>query len=241
MQLLFVRHADPDYEHDTITETGWKEAKALSERLCKLSIDEFYVSPLGRAKDTLSLTLEKMGREAIVHDWLREFDVNIHRPDQEGLSIAWDWLPKDWTVEDGFYRMDEWHESEVMKEGKVYQEYCRVTGGLDALLEEHGYRRKGRYYEVVSSNHQRIVCMCHFGVQCVLLSHLLGVSPMIFWHGLAAAPASVTTVYTEERRRGAASFRVNAFGDVSHLYAAGLEPSFSARFCECFEDDTRHD
>ena len=61
MRLLIVRHGDPDYEHDTLTEKGWREAELLSERLSKLNVKEFYVSPLGRAKDTASLTLAAGG------------------------------------------------------------------------------------------------------------------------------------------------------------------------------------
>ena len=97
MRLLIVRHGDPDYEHDTLTEKGWREAELLSERLSKLPVKEFYVSPLGRAKDTASLTLQKMNREAKECLWLREFDTKIDRPDcPDQKSIAWDWLPEDW-------------------------------------------------------------------------------------------------------------------------------------------------
>lgn len=35
--------------------------------------------------------------------------------------------------------------------------------------------------------------------------------------------------------------RATGFGDVLHLYAEGEEPSFAARFCECFTDEERHD
>ena len=69
----------------------------------------------------------------------------------------------------------------------------------------------------------------------VLLGHLLNISPMVLWHGLCAAPSSVTTVVTEERRKGIACFRVTAFGDISHLYAAGQAPAFAARFCETYD------
>ena len=55
MRLLIVRHGDPDSEHDPLTEKGWREAELLSERLSKLPVKEFYVSPLGRAKDTASM------------------------------------------------------------------------------------------------------------------------------------------------------------------------------------------
>lgn len=117
----------------------------------------------------------------------------------------------------------------------------KVNDGLDALLEKHGYVRDGNYYRAVRANEDTIVLFCHFGLECVLLGHLLGISPMVLWHGACAAPASVTTVMTEERREGIASFRMSAFGDMSHLYAAGREPSFSARFCETFaRTDQRH-
>ena len=75
-----------------------------------------------------------------------------------------------------------------------------------------------------------------------MLAHLLGVSPMPLWHGMCAAPSSVTTLITEERREGKAYWRMGAFGDTSHLYVAGRGPSFSARFCEMYtNEDERHD
>ena len=45
MKLLIVRHGDPDYAKDSLTEKGWREARYLSERLIKMGIDDFYVSP----------------------------------------------------------------------------------------------------------------------------------------------------------------------------------------------------
>ena len=48
MRLIFIRHGDPNYQLDTLTERGWKEAEALFERVKKWKVDEFYVSPLGR-------------------------------------------------------------------------------------------------------------------------------------------------------------------------------------------------
>lgn len=235
MQLLIIRHGDPDYSIDSLTEKGWREAEILSDRLSKLDIKEFYVSPLGRAKDTASLTLKKMNREAIELPWLQEFfRADIARPDVEGRSIAWDWLPQDWTAEENFYDKKKWLDTPVMQDSTIAQEYRWVTEGLDTLLAEHGYIRSGNYYRVEKANTDRIVLFCHFGVECVLLSHLLGISPMVLWHGFCAAPTSVTTVNTEERRKGIASFRVSSFGDISHLYAADEPASFQARFCECY-------
>ena len=62
MRILIVRHGNPNYELDTLTETGWKEARLAAEHLAKFDIAAFYVSPLGRAQDTAKCTLEKMNR-----------------------------------------------------------------------------------------------------------------------------------------------------------------------------------
>ena len=95
MKLLFIRHGDPDYTIDSLTEKGWKEAEFLSEKIAALDVRDFYVSPLGRAKDTASCTLKKTGRTATECKWLREFDVKIKRPDMNGEKIIpWDWLPQ---------------------------------------------------------------------------------------------------------------------------------------------------
>ena len=73
MRLLIVRHADPDYSIDSLTPAGWEEAKLLADRLAPIPVAAYYVSPLGRAKDTASLTLKKACRTAETCSWLREF------------------------------------------------------------------------------------------------------------------------------------------------------------------------
>ena len=240
MKILIIRHAEPDYSIDSLTEKGRREAELLSERLCKLDIKAFYVSPLGRAKDTAAHTLQKLGRTAEEKDWLKEFWPKISRPDREN-AVAWDWLPEDWTKLEEFYSRNDWGNVSQMKEAGVYEAYRYVTDSFDELLASHGYKRKDGYYEVTDSNEDTIVFFCHFGLECVLLSRLLNISPVLIWHGFCAVPSSVTTLISEERRKGAAYFRMNGFGDISHLYAGDEEPSFMARFCETYDNfDQRH-
>ena len=216
MKLLIIRHGDPDYENDTLTAKGEREAKLLADRIAPLDVKQYYCSPLGRAQKTASYTLERAGRSAVTCDWLREFDtVLVKDAETAKMRLAWDQLPAMWT---------------------------NVTGSLDAVLAEHGYIRHGNYYLAVKPNTETLVFFCHFGVSCVLVGHLLGISPMALWHGTIALPTSVTTLCTEERREGIASFRMSGFGDISHLYAGGESPAFSGRFCEIYSNyDERHD
>ena len=126
-------------------------------------------------------------------------------------------------------------------ESGVGRKYDEVTGAFDMLLSSHGYKREGLFYRAETPNHKTIAFFCHFGLSCVLLSHLLNCSPMLLWQGLCMPPSSVTTVYTEERRPGLASFRAQSVGDISHLYTHGTAPSVSARFCEVHGDGGRED
>lgn len=242
MKLLIIRHGDPDYSIDSLTPTGWKEAELLAERISKLDVKAFYVSPMGRAKDTASLTLQRMGRTAEEKPWLREFPALIQKPNKEAPSICWDWLPQDWTTDSRFYDREQWLDVSAFQESKTPEIYRNVCSGLDALLAEHGYVRQNKLYRAERPNEDTIVLFCHFGLECVLLSHLLSISPMVLWHGTCAAPTSVTTLTTEERREGIAYFRMSSFGDISHLYAGNQEPAFAARFCEMYTNaGQRHD
>jgi len=237
MRILIIRHGDPDYKIDSLTEKGKREAELLARRLEGEKIDKIYVSPLGRARDTAAYTLRKKGMEATECEWLQEFPILIDRPDMnDGKKHGiWDWLPADWTARENFYSAEKWTDEPEFAKSGVREEYEHVTRGFDKLLADHGYVRDGKIYRAERSNSDTIALFCHFGLECVLLAHLMSVSPMPLWHGFCAAPTSVTTVYTEERRRGKASFRACGFGDVSHLYVAGEEPAFSGRWCETYD------
>ncbi len=179
---------------------------------------------------------------AVTCDWLREFWPRINRGSEGENHIVWDWLPAEWTAEERYFDRNHWAETEVMEEGSVGESYRYVTENFDKLLSAYGYVREGAYYRTEKANNDTIVFFCHFGLECVLLSHLLNVSPMIFWHGACAAPTSVTVLRSEERRQGIAYFRMSNFGDTSHLYAVGEPEAESTRFCECYENSQeRHD
>lgn len=251
MKLIFVRHGDPDYENDTLTPRGRKEAQALIPRASAWKQSEIYVSPLRRAQLTARLALELPETGEIPYptlEWLREFDAKIERPDRSpDMSITWDWLPEDWMKEEFHFQRNEWKQAPVFRQSDAGRKYDEVCEALDIILAQHGYVRNGEQrdvplYHVEKESRSEIVFFCHFGLLCVALSHLVGVSPMVLWHGFCAAPSSVTEVLTEERRQGIASWRISTFGDTSHLYSAGIEVSGHARFTDIYSDFTqRHD
>lgn len=240
MKLVIIRHGDPDYEKDSLTEKGWREAQLLAERIAKWDVKAFYCSPLGRAQATAKPTLEKLNRTAETKEWLEEFEGYVVGEDGKKYW-CWDFLPSYWTSVPEYYDKDNWRSVPYMQSGNAWQRYQEVCAGLDELIAGHGYERVGNCYHVLQENRDTIVLFCHFGVECVLLSHLLGISPTVLWHGTVALPTSVTILATEEREEGTAYFRCSRFGDLSHLYAADEPASFAARFCETYSNkEERH-
>ena len=245
MRILIIRHGDPDYERDTLTEKGKREAVLLAERLKKEKLDYIYSSPYGRAKDTCMYAAKTLNREkdVVIEPLFCEFQRphSITYPDGSEKGSIWDLLPEYWTKQEAFYDKEEWKNHPALKNGDVVSYYTSVVNRLDEILKEHGYTREGGYYRTEKGNTDTIAIFCHFGVEMILLSRLCNISPFPLLHHFVALPTSVTTLYTEERREGIASFRCTGFGDISHLYAGGEEASFSARFCEVYGDGTRQD
>ena len=242
MRIFIIRHGDPNYAIDGLTEKGKVEVALLAKKLAKEEIDAIYCSPLGRAQLTAKPTAEAKGLKINTLDWLREFHyAQIKVPYLETPTCPWDLLPEFIAKEEKIYSPTEWLDCPFIRESTVPEHYKKVTDALDALLAEHGYVREGYNYKALNPSHKTIVLVCHFGLSAVLLSHLLNCSPYTIWQHTVSAPTAVTTIYTEERREGTASMRATSIGDVSHLYAEGEPPAFAARFCECFTDNTRHD
>lgn len=235
MKLIFIRHGDPDYVNDTLTEKGWREAQCLADRVSEWEIKDIYCSPLGRAKDTASLSLKRLNKKATECPWLKEFFVPVKDPITQKDRIPWDFMPSYWTKEEVLYDKDNWMSAPVMGTGNIKSEYEKVVKGIEEIISAHGYEREGNYYIAKSPNTDTLVFFCHLGVQFAILSHLLSISPSVLWQNFFVAPTSVTILETEEREKGIAAFRCRTVGDTSHLYHHSEPVSRSGFFNEVFE------
>lgn len=241
MRLLFIRHGDPDYEHDTLTEKGVREAEFLADRLQGEKMDSIYLSSQGRAQRTGEATMKRLGRTGKTFAWLHEFTTPVFLPESGEKHLIWDFMPSFMDKYPQLYSATEWQNVPFIRDSDIPRAYREVCDGIDGVLAEHGYVRKGSFYEAAEPNRETLVFFCHFGATGIILSHLFNQSPVALLQHFAAAPTSVTTVYSEERERGIASFRCAAYGDISHLYVAKEPVSFSGRFCETYDnDEERH-
>lgn len=251
MRIIFVRHGEPDYINDTLTEKGWREARLLAERISKWNVTEFYCSPLGRARDTASCTLKKLNRTAITLDWMQEFYYPVDDPVTGRHGVPWDFVPSCWSNDPLMLDIDRWVNGEIPKQNPmIATEYKSVCQHMDELLASYGYVRENHFYrmpdakerfisstfapsnpkmlkEFPDTDNPCIVFFCHLGITCIILSHLLNIPFQVLAHGVFLPTTSLTILSSEERWGREAYFRAQAIGDVHHLLS-GSEPISSA-------------
>ena len=72
MRIIFVRHGEPDYANDCLTEKGVRETKLLGEYLKNYDLGTVCVSPLGRARQTAEIAAGQYGYQLTTAWWLEE-------------------------------------------------------------------------------------------------------------------------------------------------------------------------
>lgn len=226
MKITIIRHAEPDYENNTLTKKGFKEADILGKYFKNIKIDYMYSSPLPRAKYTAN--------GIIKYNKLKNYEVCNFL--QEFTPLIWDKSPSFLASDERVYSQNNWVEVEPFNNPEVVKRYNLVKTEFNALIEKHGYRKCGVYYEVLKPNHDNIVFTIHFGLESFLLSELLNIPVNALLNHTCASPTGITTVYTEEREKGKAIFRLNTFGSVEHLIMKKEPVSFMARFDEVYGD-----
>ena len=230
MQLIFIRHGEPNYAIDSLTEEGFLEADLLAKRIVteQWPVTDIFQSPLGRAQDTARPTLKALHREAETCPWLREFSCGEYTPpdgSRDTKKTPWDFYPDYWTGDPKLGDRDAWTQADVMQlmPENVADRFAEVKNGLDEVLARYGYHREKGYYRV-DENAQRdavLVFFCHLGLAGVACGHLLNVAPPVLWHGFFLPASSVTVLNTEERQGDIAGFRCQVMGDTQHLRAGG--------------------
>ncbi len=182
MLLYYIRHGDPIYEPDSLTELGHLQSRALAKRLEGSGLDEIYSSPSVRARQTAAPTCEMLGKEPVILDFCCE-------------SLAW----KDYTAEYepgkltwGFYHSptrEKFNSPEVIALGDLwythpYFEKTRFEAGVkridqktDEFLASLGYihDRTGHKYICAKPNEKRVALFAHQGFGMAFLSSLLDI------------------------------------------------------------------
>jgi probable phosphoglycerate mutase len=213
MKLYIIRHADPDYENNTITDFGWEEAHALAQWLKDVHIDKIYTSPLGRAIDTAKPTCEIKGMTSEILPWTAEHidymrDNNL-TPESE--------CTYSYSIQNGIYDYKDFSSLERMKTVENMQK-CS-----DEFLASLGYEREGALYKITRENDEAIAVFCHGGFGGAWITYLMGNAPGNYWQTISLTTSSVTTfVFHNHSKTGYIRPTLCRLGEIKHIYDAGL-------------------
>ncbi len=236
MKIMIIRHAEPDYSIDSLTEKGRVEASLLAERLCREeNVLGYYVSPLGRARDTARYTLDKLGRDAEVLPWLAEFRGACLDPDRGRVKNCWDLRPRTYHGHPELESPDHWLEYPYFEGSNVPAIWKETTDGVDELLARYGFRRDGTIWLSSNNVHGTLMLFCHFAIGMAVTAYLTHMSPMVLWQNFCMTPSSVTTLVTEERIKGEVAWRCMQLGDITHLLSNGERYSTAGLFPEVYD------
>lgn len=232
MKLFIIRHGDPNYEIDSLTERGWQEAELLSDRLIKEDITKVYVSPLGRAQDTAKPFLRLSGLKAETKDWLREFPLPAFQPmkkyglaEKDSKCCPWDLDLRLFTMFSKQLSDNEhWFEHEIYTESKAGEYACMVGRELDRLLSENGLDREEYFYKINNNFNENanIAIFCHMGLGSLLVANLAHIAPPLYWQMFRVMPTSVSTITFKKREDGLVQSKIFSVGDTTHLAPIGL-------------------
>ena len=212
MLLYIIRHADPDYEHNTITEFGWQEAHALADWLQELPIDRIYSSPMGRAIDTATPICKIKGMEPVILPWAAEhqdYMTSLRLTPESQCSYRY-------SVQKGVYDFQDFVDTDRMKTVE------HMIACSDEFLASFGYERQGVFYKVTKHCEENIAVFCHGGFGCAWLAHLLGMAPGVAFHTLRLGTSSVTTVSFPTSDKGYIRPILRHLGEIHHIRRAGL-------------------
>ena len=229
MRIHIIRHANPNYETDTLTPAGRAEASALASYLAALGINAIYASPYGRTRETAGVIGDALGLPVQVEQWATELPgpfIELFNsallPPNPGIKAG---NPSGGRPADHLRPASPAIDPAYPLDGPLVTPTLeRIASGSDEFLARQGFRREGGAYHFERENRKQIAVVTHMGIVLCWLAHLLRMPLAFLWAGFFVYPASVTTVLFEERAAGIAVPRCLGIGDVAYLRGAGLYP-----------------
>ncbi len=228
MILFYLRHGQPIYNPDSLTEFGHQQAQALVKRMAECKPDKIYASSSNRAIQTAEPTARFFGKSIEILDWCNEL-------------YAWDEFTAEFAGKKtwAFYHKETrelFNSSAVRKLGKDWYLYPglekyekginRIQRETDAFMLQLGYQHdhETNIYVPVRPNNDRIALFAHQGFGVAFLSCLLDIPYPLFSTHFEMGHTGMTVIEFSGTEQTVPT--VLQLSNDSHLFAAGLSTDY---------------
>ncbi len=233
MILYYIRHGDPIYSPDSLTELGKRQAEAVAKRLALHGIDEIYASTSNRAVLTATPLSEIVKKPITQLDWCnenhawRDFTVKS----KDGNT---NWLFEDSEAKvklrskDTLLLGDKWYADSFFEE-KVGNGIKRIDTEVDNFFESLGYThdRENATYKMKEKNEKRIALFAHQGFSMAFLSSVLDIPYPLFASRFDITHTGVSVIYFPNNDNMETAPIMLEHSNDSHLYKEGLPTKFN--------------
>ena len=223
MEIVLIRHGQPEWVKDGeytvdpgLTEIGKKQAEQSASTFEKNSIDEIWVSPLNRAKETLKpFEQRNIAPKIKTFDWLRE----ALDDDEKKLIGESQETIREYFDHRNTRSFEDWMETTHGAYMKGFSE--NIVKNLQESLSDIGVictdSRYDRLFDLSSSKISKLMIVSHAGTMSTLLSYLLNL-PLYPWTWRKFLPrhAGQTFLRSTEISSGH-FFRMKEFNNVSFM------------------------
>ena len=234
MLLFYIRHGDPVYDPDGLTELGRRQAEACARRLSSYGLDRIYASSSERARLTALPTCEILKMDMTLLDWCQEGlawqEFTVVR---DGRKM-WIFQAPD-TVKlltsPAVARMGEdWAEHPALSSTGAKEGIARVRRHTREFLKELGYAydaENGMYLHNGPSP-KRVALFAHQGFGMAFLSTVLCIPYPLFSTRFDTGHTGITVIEFPEEEGPCLPCCLQLAND-SHLYADRLPTNYQNR------------
>lgn len=215
MRIVFVRHGEPNYEKDRLTETGRMQAAAAAVRLEREGITAIYSSPMGRAMQTASFTADRLHLPITRLDYMHE--ISWGGPGIPDEGHPWTVSDRMTCVENFDYFSSDWRKHPFYDGNAAVRYLDDIGPRFDELLLSHGYRHEGTRFLCMTDVPETFAVFSHGGSGACVLSHLLALP---FPYVATYLPYEFTSIIILEfpiRPDEYVHPRIELFNDAAHI------------------------
>ena len=223
MLLFYIRHGDPVYEPDSLTEQGMAQAVALAERMKICNPDTVFASSSERALLTARPTAESLGLEIQTLDWCHEIKTwrDYSVVNKDGKRTWYFQSPEhiEMLNSEEMYRLGRnWCQHPMFRDTTIKAGAERIRRETDAFLRELGYDRRGNGFIAWERNTRRVALFAHQGFGLAFLSELLEIPYPQFCTHFDMGHTGLTVIQFAEE--GFTVPKVLQLSNDSHIFAS---------------------